>query len=211
MTFNVIVPNAGQSPGVFPAQNNTNFDRLKDIINQEHNFLDTEPVPPESQGIHKQCTFINRTNPVTFPGGNGVLYSQFDANNESQLRWYNGTVAAGEQITGGSNLLATGTITVATNSVATMYTIPNADGIGYIYMWVDGSPTKMSVALWTSIAGGGINVFLTGKLYAPPVSAGATLSYPIFYSVGLGSFDLKPFTSGAGFNDTYNYRVYRLG
>ncbi len=82
MTFSITVPNAGQSPGFFPAQNNTNFSRLKDIINNEHNFLDTASTAPEiaAQGIHKQVTLINKSATVAaLPAGNGILYSMNDA------------------------------------------------------------------------------------------------------------------------------------
>ncbi len=86
MTFSIVVPNANQSPGVFPAQNNTNFQRLKDIQNADHNFTNSVAL---EQGIHKQCTMINRATPVGLPnGGNGVFYSK-DTAGVSQLYWWN--------------------------------------------------------------------------------------------------------------------------
>lgn len=88
MTFSIVVPNASQSPGLFPAQNNTNYQRLKDIINNDHNFTDSASA---GQGIHKQATFINRATPVGLPAGNGILYSQADTTGASQLNWYNGS------------------------------------------------------------------------------------------------------------------------
>lgn len=87
MTFSITVPNAAQSPGLFPAQNNTNFSRLKDIINNDHNFTNSAAA---AQGIHKQATFINRAAPAgALAAGNGILFaSQIDGT--SQLSWYNG-------------------------------------------------------------------------------------------------------------------------
>ena len=204
MTFNIVVPNAGQSPGVFPAQNNTNFSRLKTIINADHNFTDSIAA---SEGAHKKATFINLSpQPIGFPAGtNGILYSFPDSDGASQLRWYNG--ASDQQVTGGDNLLASGTAVVATNSVAVIYTLPAADGFGMIYMWVDANPTKMMSAIWTSNAAG-VNIGVI-PTKTPPVSTG-TEKYPIFFNISL-SLDISPFTSSATFNGTYNYRIYRLG
>lgn len=96
MTFSISVPNATQSPGLFPAQNNTNFQRLKEIINNDHNFLDTAGA---AQGIHRQTTLINRSAPGGLTAGNGILYSALDSNSLSQLNWYNGV--SNRQITPG--------------------------------------------------------------------------------------------------------------
>lgn len=86
MTFNVGVPNGNQSPGVFPVQNNTNFQRLKEIINADHNFTDSAAV---NQGAHKQVGLINRDTPVGLPGINGVLYSK-EVAGITQLFFFNG-------------------------------------------------------------------------------------------------------------------------
>lgn len=72
MTFDASVPNSGQSPGLLPIQGSTNFTRLKQLINAEHVFNDSTGV---TDGVHKQMTMINRTNPVTLPAGtNGMIY-----------------------------------------------------------------------------------------------------------------------------------------
>ena len=74
MTYNANVPNAGDSPGIFPAQGAINFTRLKTLINAEHVFNDTAQV---TDGVHRQMTLINRLNPVALPAGtNGMLYLQ---------------------------------------------------------------------------------------------------------------------------------------
>lgn len=87
MTFTIIAPNANQSPGLFPAQNNTNFQRLKDIINAEHNFTDSTAT---NQGVHKQVSYINRSDPAALPGINSILYAKADSLGASQLWFYNG-------------------------------------------------------------------------------------------------------------------------
>lgn len=72
MTFVINVPNAGQSPGLFPAQNNTNFSRLKAIQSGDHVFNDT--AQPDD-GVHKQSTMVARTDPSSLPAGtNGMNY-----------------------------------------------------------------------------------------------------------------------------------------
>jgi len=87
MTFSITVPNASQSPGLFPAQANTNFQRIKEIVNNDHNWLDTAGA---SQGIHRQVTLINRDAPVGLPAGNGIVYSR-DISGVAELFWYNGS------------------------------------------------------------------------------------------------------------------------
>ncbi len=88
MTFNITVPNANQSPGLFPAQNNTNFQRLQQIIDNDHLFTNSFAA---NQGTHKQVTLINRSVPVGLPAGtNAILYSFLDGLGTSQLAFYNG-------------------------------------------------------------------------------------------------------------------------
>ena len=88
MTYSTTVPNASQSPCLFPAQANTNFLRIKDIVNNDHNWTDTTSA---SQGVHRQVTLIDRTPPVSLPAGtNGILFSE-DVSGASQLRYYNGS------------------------------------------------------------------------------------------------------------------------
>lgn len=89
MTFNATVPNATQSPSLFPAQANTNWTRLQTIINAEHVFNDTGQV---TDGVHRQCTFIDRADPVSLISGtNSIAYSWADAGGQSQLKFFNGT------------------------------------------------------------------------------------------------------------------------
>lgn len=131
MTFNITVPNAAQSPGLFPSQNNNNFQRLKDIINNDHNFTDSASA---GQGIHKQCTFINRATPVGLPAGNGVLYSQADGTGASQLRWYNGAsdlpITPGVQVYSGTSVV---------NSPGQAVIVPDP-GYPYQAYWFYGVP-----------------------------------------------------------------------
>lgn len=89
MTYNPNRPNASESPGVFPAQANQNFTRLKTIINADHVFNDTAQA---DDGIHRQMTMVARATPVSLPvGSNAIAYTKLDSLGQAQLRYYNGT------------------------------------------------------------------------------------------------------------------------
>jgi hypothetical protein len=89
MTFDAGVPNAATSPGLLPGQNQTNMARLKTIIGADHQFNDT--AVPDTDGVHKQVTYINRAAPATLPAGtNSILYAAEDTAGASQLHFYNG-------------------------------------------------------------------------------------------------------------------------
>ncbi len=91
MTFNINTPNAGESPGVFPTQNNTNFAVLKTIINVDHIFNNT-PAPGDNSGTHRQVTMTARALPASLPnaGTNAILYTFLDSLSVAQLGYYNG-------------------------------------------------------------------------------------------------------------------------
>lgn len=122
MTFNANVPNASQSPGLFPAQANTNFSRLRTIINRDHVFNNTTDA---TDGIHKQVTMRSRSTPSSLPAGNGILYSQtFDGANE--VFWYNGITnrkVSGPAIFAAVNFNGTGAPGVQT--IRSSYTVLN--------------------------------------------------------------------------------------
>ena len=74
MTFNPGYPSASQSPGLFPAQGNTNFARIKANFDTEHVFNDSAQV---TDGVHRQMTMIARADPVALPAGtNGMIYNK---------------------------------------------------------------------------------------------------------------------------------------
>ncbi len=89
MTFVTNVPNAAQSPGLFPAQNNTNNGVLKNIIDRDHFFNDT-PAPNDNSGTHRQVTMTARTPPIALPDGtNSILYTFLDDDGLAQLAFFN--------------------------------------------------------------------------------------------------------------------------
>lgn len=98
MGFAVNVPNANQSPGLFPGQCNTNFQRIFDVVNADHFFSTTTST---TQGFHKQVTLVNRTAPGSLPAGaSAIFFSNFSADTgQNELFMYNGVSTTA--ITGG--------------------------------------------------------------------------------------------------------------
>lgn len=132
MTFDPNIPNAGQSPGLFPPQNNTNFARLKTIINADHVFNDTAQ---STDGFHRQATMVARAQPGALPvGSNAILYAWLDGSGQTQLRFYNG--ANDFQLTPqiAAPTKVTGSVALAGNATSgTIYTIPN-NSFGTIFV-----------------------------------------------------------------------------
>jgi hypothetical protein len=129
MTFSVIVPNASQSPGLFPAQNNTNFLRLQTIQAADHVFNDTAAA---NDGTHLQVTLTNRVDPTTVPAGtNSILYGKTATDAVNEL-WFYDNVAA-KQLNWRE---LDGTVTLNGSSFTTIATVP-ANCFGYIFMFID--------------------------------------------------------------------------
>ncbi len=153
MTYNVNTPNAAQSPGLFPPQNNANFTRLKTIIGTDHLFNDAGPT---ADGFHKQATLIARAKPSgSLPTGtNGILYAFVDAFSRNQLGFYNGN--ANFQITPGiiAAVNFDGTGTVSTNQ-----TIRSQLNVTSVFKNATGDYT---VTFTTPIANNNYIVQLTG-------------------------------------------------
>lgn len=63
MTFQTNIPNASQSPGLFPGQANDNFTRLKAIVGANHKF---NSAPAADDGYH-QIVQILPTDPAIVP------------------------------------------------------------------------------------------------------------------------------------------------
>lgn len=92
MSFSTNVPNASQSPGLFPTQNQTNFTRLQTIISTDHVFNNTADTGTD--GIHKKVSMQTRTSvPPSRPAGaSAVLYTALDTDTNPQLYYWNGVV-----------------------------------------------------------------------------------------------------------------------
>lgn len=135
MTFDPGVPNAGQSPAFYPTQNQTNMNRLKAIINAEHQFNDTAQ---STDGVHKQVTYINRAAPGSLPvGTNSILYAAADSNGASQLHFYNG--ATDIQLTpptvGPIRVQGTTVVALASGGTFNVPDLPTQfTGTGYVFI-----------------------------------------------------------------------------
>ena len=130
MTYDVNVPNAAASPGLFPLQNNTNYARLKTIINADHVFNDTGQ---STDGFHRQVTMISRATPVGLPTGtNGILYAKVDGLGQNQLFFYNGNADFAITAANAESVIS-GEVDVDGTFKNTSAIPPNS--FGEIFMW----------------------------------------------------------------------------
>jgi hypothetical protein len=138
MTFDPNVPNAGQSPGLFPAQMNTDLARLKAIINTDHVFNDTAQ---STDGIHRQMHMVARAMPGGLPtGSNAILYTWLDSLSRSQLRFYNGLIDV--QLTPPQELFpikVVGTASISAGATAVAYADPGFTWAGTGWAMIDGT------------------------------------------------------------------------
>lgn len=200
MTFNANVPNASQSPGLFPAQNATNFTRLKTIINSDHVFNDTAQA---TDGKHRQVTLQARTDPVgAVAGGNGILYAKLDASSRAQVWFWNGTdryqiTPTFTEVIGSVNIVNASTYY---NTIA----IP-ADSIGYVYFYKgDFIQGGTIVSSSTNTYGYSYSQKLTSGSspgvilrFGTPSEGGNALTLTVRNSEGSGSF-----------NGTWSYSIF---
>lgn len=70
MSYNNLIPQAADSPGIFPAQSQVNFTRLKTIIDADHQFNDS---PASNDGYHNLIHMIPAS-PTGALAGIGRLY-----------------------------------------------------------------------------------------------------------------------------------------
>lgn len=133
MSFNTNVPNASQSPGLFPAQNGTNFTRLKAIIDNDHLFNDTADAATD--GRHKQVTLRTRSDPMgAVSGGALILYTKLDSSGRARLFTWNGTQRF--QLTPTFTETRGSVDLTDINTYQDMTTI-ETDSFGYFYMYRD--------------------------------------------------------------------------
>ncbi len=150
MSYNVIVPSAGASPGVFPGQNNANFQRLLDIINAEHNFTTGSS---DTQGIHRRVTLISYPTgqPPSVTVGNGILYTIADVNNIAQLHWLSN--GGDVQLTPGIQYF-TGVTSVASNATETIFADPGYSYQAYVWAAIQSGSTGVLAVAVRQLTGG---------------------------------------------------------
>lgn len=81
MSFDASIPQSGQSPSLFPAQNQTNMSRLKTIISANHQFNDAVDA---SDGKHNFCQFPEQASDPSTAANEFALYAK-EAQSVSQL------------------------------------------------------------------------------------------------------------------------------
>lgn len=203
MTYDPSIPNASQSPGLFPPQNNANFTRLKTIINADHVFNDTAQA---TDGVHRQVTFVNRAVPVAVPAGtNSMVYGFTAADTQNDLWFYNSSL---------NNQLnwreLTGTVAI-TASFTNIVAIP-ANCYGYVYLYRDFGATGVFISAGTFASN---NSLTNGFSYAEKFIAGSSATQLIrlgFSGDGASGLFLRGRNdNSSSFNGLYTYKVfYRL-
>lgn len=203
MTFDANVPNGGQSPGLFPAQANTNFSRLKTIINADHVFNDTAQ---DTDGVHNQVTIIDRAIPTALLAGtNSITYGLLASDASSDLWYYNGTLnnqLNWRELQGTCNM---------TSSFSDIVAIP-ANCYGYIYLFKDIAPNGQYISAGTFASN---NSVTNGYSYAEKFIPGSGATQLIrlgFFGDGASALFLRGRNdNGSFYNGVWNYRAfYRL-
>lgn len=154
MTYTIQAPNAAVSPGLFPSQANTNFQRLFDIINNDHIFNFSSPgASPNNDGTHRQVTFTNlAATPSALPTGtNSILYAKA-VGIASQLFFWNG--ATDQQITPAVTINASGTANLDVGQTSVIFTA-NYDFVAYGIAYINGTTDFTASAMIRS--GGSAN------------------------------------------------------
>jgi len=133
MTFSVNVPVATQSPGLFPAQMNTDLSRLKLIIEGNHQFNDTVGVP-NTDGFHNRVDYINPAIIPTIPAGaNATGYSFITTMGTAIPRSETFTLTAqGSMITSGcrASVVFSGTAGAGAATMHSSYNVTSVTNVG---------------------------------------------------------------------------------
>lgn len=161
MTFTITVPVTGQSPGAFPAQAHTNWQRIRENIQGDHEFNNTSAV---TEGKHKKVTFINQASAPAISGGNSIMWgkvSAFDGVNEV---WFNnGTVT--QQLNWRER---TGTVTFLSAATLTVISGIPTNSYGDIYLFKDTTIQKGTfVSDGTEVKGYSLEMFTTVNNVTP--------------------------------------------
>lgn len=195
MTFDPNVPNGSQSPGQFPAQNLTNYTRLKALINGNHVFNDT--AQPDD-GIHKRCDYtdiFNNTDPTVLPAGAvGVSYTQV-VDGLGKFKYFDGT-----NISFLTHL--TGTVTINSSTFVTIRAIP-ANVFGEVYLY---KGRFIQAGSFVSDAGI-VNGYSYSQKYVDGSGASQILNLG-FDGAGANALNLTvKNTSGSSFNGLWTYKI----
>jgi hypothetical protein len=86
MAYDTGIPNASQSPALFPAQAQDNFTRLKTLLGANHKFNDSAAA---DDGYHQDIKMM----PIAVPGNDATVGQAFvnTALATNQLSWKDGS------------------------------------------------------------------------------------------------------------------------
>lgn len=197
MSFNTIVPNGAQSPGIFPAQNNANFTRLQKIISGDHQFNNSVAA---NDGCHKQATYINKPTdqlPVTsLPTGTNLMsFAKTTFDTVPDLWLFDGTNTQYQY----TWRTLTGTVSMTTSPVQIVEIPQNC--FGTIIMI---RPTTLNVVYGYFVSNTTLNNTFNSAFYVTSVITPSIL----FFQSDSGLF-IKGIASAIGtWNYTVQYRKY---
>jgi len=200
MSFDPNVPNASQSPGLFPMQNSANFAQLKKIITKDHVFNDTAQA---TDGYHRQMTMIARSSPGSLPtGANSILYTSLDGASKPQLRFYNGT--KDYQITPTQDFeFGTVNIMDLTNFFV-VHSVP-ANVYGEIFFFKDLIIQPGAFVSNATV----VNGYTYGKTFSTSSSTDLSVSLTMAFSTSATNLDLKvKMAPGNNNSGVWSYRLF---
>jgi hypothetical protein len=180
MSYTTNIPNATQSPSLFPGQATTNWTRLKTLINADHQFNDSAA---STDGYHKIVRWVNQSgalydNTPTPIAGVGQLYTKSvttSAGTSEQLCYHQGTGATASnenclsllpirayanfngRITNGvATLNSSFNITSITRTAAGLYTVvfPTVMPSANYIITINGQPPSAGVLVGSIRSGG---------------------------------------------------------
>lgn len=199
MTFNPLVPLSTDSPGIFPAQNQTNMSRLQTLLGADHQFNLTATANDGYHNlIHMQpqaptgaLANIGRLYVKTGPDGQICLYYMNDAGTEYAVT--------------PTDIILTGTVNiVASNTFYTIAAIP-ANVFGEIFLW-----KGRLIQTGNFVSDGGV---VNGYSYAQKYQSGSGASAILqlgFDGTGASALNLRVEIngSGSGLTGIWNYRIF---
>ncbi len=134
MSYNQLIPLNTDSPGIFPSQARTNFSRLREIIEGDHQFNDSLQ---ENDGYHN-LIHLTQQDPSGSLAGIGRLYSKI-VDGVVQL-FYMDDAGTPHQMTPEASVGPTkivGSVPIAANDSFTIFSTPTYDYTGYGTVYVN--------------------------------------------------------------------------
>ena len=211
MTFDPSKPQTSQSPALFPAQNQTNMNRLQTLFGVDHQFNDTSAT---NDGWHKviewveQSDLIDPLNPTANapvndgnPGNLGdcaITWEQQDSYNVQRV-WMR-QANAGNVVCLNSETEVRGTQTL-TNIPATTFAPPTNTHGSILFYTAAVSPGIIQQGFWVNLAGTVYARTIVSQYLIVSVPA----IQPVLFSGSGGNLQTS---AQSGFTGLYSWRAY---